>query len=368
MIPCSSPLAQYEAQRAEIDAAIARVLASGRYILGEEVERFEEEFAAYVGTSHAVGVGSGTEALHLALRAAGIGPGDEVVTVGHTAVATVAAIEMAGATPVLVDIDAATFTMDPSRVEDALTSRTRALVPVHLYGQPADLGPLCELASRRGLLLLEDCAQAHGASYGGRRVGSWGAAACFSFYPTKNLGALGDGGAVVTRDRALAERVKLLREYGWAERYVSHTPGLNSRLDSLQAAVLRVKLKALDTANAERARLASVYDAALAGADVTIPARGAGSTHVFHLYVVRSAARDALLRHLGAREIGAMIHYPVAVHRQPAYRRLARAGDELARTERAAAEVLSLPLYPGLKEGEQARVIDAVRSFPGEKR
>ena len=364
MILCSNPLAQYHARRTEIDAAVRAVFESGRYILGGEVSRLEAEFAAYLGAAAAVGVGSGTDALHIALHACGVGPGDEVITVSHTAVATVAAIELCGASPVLVDIDAAHYTMDPKRLEGAVTPRTRAIVPVHLYGQPADLEPILEVARRHGIRVIEDCAQAHGAEYGGRRVGTWGDIACFSFYPTKNLGAIGDGGMVVSRDRALIDKVRVIREYGWVERYVSHVPGWNSRLDEVQAAILRVKLGHLDEDNARRARLAAVYDEALAGARVILPARRIGATHVYHLYVIRSPRRDELQAFLKNEGIGALVHYPVPVHLQPAYRdRVAGKGGALPETERAAAEVISLPMYPELTAEEVRAVSQRVVDF-----
>jgi dTDP-4-amino-4,6-dideoxygalactose transaminase len=363
MILCSNPRAHYLAHKAEIDAALRRVLEGGWYILGEEVRQFEAEFAAYLGVGHGVGVGSGTEALHLALAACGIGPGDEVITVAHTAVATVAAIELAGATPVLVDIEPDYFTLDPLQLERALSPRTKAIIPVHLYGQPADLEPIRSFARQRGLRVIEDCAQAHGAMYHSRRVGAWGDVACFSFYPTKNLGALGDGGMVVTNDPEVAQRARLLREYGWAERYVSHVPGWNSRLDEVQAAVLRVKLRCLDADNAARERLAAWYDDALSVAGLTLPVRRPEATHVFHLYVVRAPRRAELQAHLKARGVGALVHYPVPVHLQPAYRGRLRGGERLPETERAAREVLSLPMYPELTEAEVQRVIQAIQDF-----
>jgi dTDP-4-amino-4,6-dideoxygalactose transaminase len=349
MILCANPSAQYQAHKQEIDEAIARVLASGRYILGDEVMAFEAEFAKYIGATYALGVGSGTEAIHLALAACGIGRGDEVISASHTAVATVAAIELAGATPVLVDIDPDHYTIDPRAVAAAITPRTKAVMPVHLYGQPADLELLVALARSRGLRVIEDCAQAHGARAGGRAVGAWGDIACFSFYPTKNLGALGDGGMVVTNDSTLAERARHLREYGWVERYVSHVPGWNSRLDELQAAVLRVKLRHLDKDNLSRVRVAEHYDTAFRETLVVTPRRRDGVTHVYHLYVVRCARRDELLAFLKSRGIAALIHYPVPVHRQPAYRRRLPGEDSLPETERAAREVLSLPIYPELE-------------------
>ena len=366
MILCGNPQAQYLAHRAEIDAAIQRVLLGERYVLGDEVRAFEREFAAYVGVGHAVGVASGTDALHLALRACGIGPGDEVITVSHTAVATVAAIEMSGATPVLVDIDPQTFTLDPARMAGALTPRTKALVPVHLYGQACDLDPLLAFAKAHGLYVVEDCAQAHGARYHGRRAGSWGHIASFSFYPTKNLGAIGDGGAVVTNDSALDAKVRLLREYGWAKRYVSQIAGFNSRLDELQAAILRVKLRHLDPDNRARVQIADRYDAQLADTGLGLPrrARTEPGAHVFHLYVVRSRQRDALQTHLARQGVVAMIHYPVPIHAQPAYAgRIATPGG-LAHTDAAAREVLSLPIYPELAGDELAQVVAAIREFP----
>lgn len=368
MILCANPKAHYLAHREEIDAAIRTALESGRYILGEEVAAFEMEFAAYLGVSHAVGCGSGTEALRLALGALGIGPGDEVITVAHTAVATVAAIELAGATPVLVDIDPVHYTLDPARLEAAITPRTKAILPVHLYGQPADLATILAVARRYGLRVVEDCAQAHGACWDGRRVGVFGDAACFSFYPTKNLGALGDGGMVVTNDATIATEARLLREYGWAERYVSHRVGWNSRLDELQAAILRVKLRHLDRDNARRRAIADRYDRELRDLGITLPARRPGATHVFHLYVIRHPQRDRLLDFCRQQGIAPGVHYPVPVHLQPAYRdRLAGAGS-LPETERAAREVLSLPLYPELEEDAVTRVIATIRAFIRETR
>jgi dTDP-4-amino-4,6-dideoxygalactose transaminase len=342
-------------------------MAGGHYILGGEVRAFEEEFAGYIGVPHCIGTGSGTEALHVALLACGIGPGDEVITTAHTAVATVAAIELTGATPVFADIDPVHYTLSPELVARAVTPRTRAIVPVHLYGQPADLDPILEIARRHELRVIEDCAQAHGAFYKDRRVGSYGDVACFSCYPTKNLGALGDAGMLVTGDGAVAERARLLREYGWAERYVSHIAGFNSRLDEIQAAVLRVKLPHLDADNAARSEIAARYDAGLAGLGLELPVRRPEGRHVFHLYVVRSQKRDQLQAHLKDNGVGALVHYPVPVHLQKAYvGRLPGAGS-LPETERAAREVLSLPMYPELGREEVESVIEAVRAFSGNR-
>jgi dTDP-4-amino-4,6-dideoxygalactose transaminase len=363
LILCGNPRAQYLAHKAEIDAAVLGVMEKGRFVLGEEVRGFEAELAAYIGVAYGVGVGSGTEALHLALAACGIGAGDEVITVAHTAVATVAAIELSGATPVLVDIDPDYYTLDPSKLEAAIGPRTKAVVPVHLYGQAADLSPVIEIARKRGLRVIEDCAQAHGAMYQGRRVGAWGDMACFSFYPTKNLGALGDGGMIVTDDPELADRARLLREYGWAERNVSTVAGWNSRLDELQAAVLRVKLRHLDRDNQSRQQLALFYDRALSEYQLKQPKVRPEGTHVFHLYVVRTAERDELQAFLRARGIGALVHYPVPVHQQPAYCKRLRGADSLPETERIAREVLSLPIYPELNPDEANQVVTTVRDY-----
>jgi dTDP-4-amino-4,6-dideoxygalactose transaminase len=365
MIPQANPHAQYASHRAEIDQAIARVLDKGRYILGEEATAFEREFATYIGVHFGIGVGSGTEALHLALRACGIGPGDEVITVSHTAVATVSAIELCGARPVLVDIDPRSLTLDPNQLETAITPATRAIMPVHLYGQSADLEPILSIARQHDVRVIEDCAQAHGAMYRGRHTGAWGDIACFSFYPTKNLGAIGDGGFVATEDAQLAENARLLREYGWRERYVSDIAGWNTRLDELQAAILRIKLRTLDADNTRRRHLAALYDELLTTSLVALPQAMSYGEHVYHLYVVQSARRDELQAFLKGRDIGTLIHYPLPVHLQPAYRR--RLGDvgSLPETERAANQVLSLPMFPELSEMQVQQVAEAIREFSG---
>ncbi len=351
-IPPADPRANYLAHRMAIDAAIARVLDGGRYILGPEVEAFERAFASYLGASHAVGVASGTDALVLALQALGVGAGDWVATVSHTAVATVAAIELAGAKPLLVDIEPAAMTLDPGSLARAFASspgRIAAVIPVHLYGQAADLDAILDLARQHGARIVEDCAQAHGARLHGKRLGTFGDIAAFSFYPTKNLGALGDGGAVVTNDPALAARVRELREYGWRKRYVSAVPGTNSRLDSLQAAVLGAKLASLDAENRARQDLALLYDSRLAGTALALPARRQDADHVFHQYVVRHAARDLVRERLAAAGVGTLVHYPVPVHLQEAYRaRVAIAPGGLRESERAASTVTSLPIFPEL--------------------
>lgn len=359
MILCSNPTSQYLCYKSEIDAEIQRVLDSGWYILGKEVKAFEEEFASYIGVGFGIGVGSGTDAIHLALRACKIGTGDEVITVSHTAVATVAAIEMTGAKAIMVDVEPDFYTLDPSKIKAAITPRTKAIIPVHLYGQPADLDPILKIARQHNLQVIEDCAQAHGAIYKNKRAGSFGDMACFSFYPTKNLGALGDGGMVVTNDAKLAERVEMLRQYGWKERYVSQFAGINSRLDELQAAVLRVKLKHLDEDNAKRTHLADIYNRQLSDADLILPKQRENCAHVYHLYVVRSSKRDKLLLYLRGKDIGALIHYPVPVHLQPAYSH----GQNLEWTQRIAKEILSLPMYPELSIEDIQKVIIAIREF-----
>lgn len=363
MIQCSNPKAQYEAHKDAIDAAVRKVLDSGRYILGKEVDAFEAEFAAYLGVGDCVGLGSGTEALHIALRILGVGPGDEVITAAHTAVATVAAIELAGAAPVFADIDPVYYTLDPSKVAALITKSTKAVIAVHLYGQPADIDAIQAVTKRHGLRLIEDCAQAHGALYKGRKAGTLGDIGAFSCYPTKNLGALGDGGMLVTADPALAKQARLFREYGWAERYVSHIPGFNSRLDEVQAAILRVKLPFLDADNRARAAIAARYEEGLAGTALGLPAVRSGCEPAHHLYVVRSRARDALRAHMERSGVGTLIHYPVPIHLQPAYKGGIRGGDALPETERAAREVLSLPIYPELGSREVDTVIRVASSF-----
>lgn len=351
---------QYQSIRAEVDDAIARVLAEGAFILGEEVAAFENEFAEYCGVAHAIGVASGTDALQLALLACGIGAGHEVIAPSHTAVATIAAIEMTGAKPVLVDIELTRLGLDPQAVAAAITNRTRGILPAHLYGCPVDLNPILEIAREKKIVVLEDCSQAHGARYHGRRVGGWGDIAAFSFYPTKNLGALGDGGAVVTNDPQMAEKVRLLRQYGWKERYVSQVKGMNSRLDELQAAILRVKLRHLDDWNARRRELANFYLDLLSGTDLVLPTQPEDSEHVFHQFVIRHSRRDELQAQLRAQGIHTLVHYPVPVHLQPAYANLSPMDKTLSKSERAAREVLSLPMYPELTEDEVRRVSQCI--------
>ncbi|MCX8134298.1 MAG: DegT/DnrJ/EryC1/StrS family aminotransferase [Roseococcus sp.] len=371
LLPFADPGAGYRALQGEIDAAVARALASGWYILGREGEAFEAEFAAWLGEGqHAVGCANGTDALMLILRGLGIGPGSTVVTVSHTAVATVAAIEMAGATPLLLDIEPGTYTMDPAELEAVLAAPPpglppiRAVIPVHLYGQAADLGRIAAACARAGVALIEDCAQCHGALWQGRKLGTFGAAAAFSLYPTKNLGALGDGGVLASADPDLAARIGAIRQYGWRQRYVSDMVGVNSRLDEIQAAILRVKLRHLDAQNARRRAIAAAYDAVLAGTGLAPPLRRREAEHVFHLYVLRHPERDALMARLRACGIGTGIHYPVPVHMQPAYAgRVALGPAACSETERAAREVFSLPMYPELTDAQVERVCAALRAL-----
>jgi aminotransferase EvaB len=333
----------------DIDAAALRVLHSGRFVQGAEVSAFEAEFAAYHDVAHAVGVANGTDAIELALRAAGLGAGDEVITVAHTAVPTVCAIERAGATPVLVDVEPQTYTMDPDAVRAALTPRTRAVVPVHLYGQPADMMALTTITQENGLLLIEDCAQAHGARLHGQLAGTFGDLAAFSFYPTKNLGGIGDGGAVITNDSAYAGKLRRLRNYGQVGRSGCESRGVNSRLDELQAAVLRVKLPHLDECNATRGQLARRYDAAFDDQpEVVTPVIRSGAESAHHLYVVRTPERDALMDKLGRHGVHTLIHYAVPVHLQVGYADLGYRRGDLVVTERLCDEILSLPMYPGM--------------------
>ena len=362
-VPFFDLKAQYHAIRDELDIAIARVLERGTFILGEEVAGFEQEFAAYCGVSYAAGVGSGTDALQLALRACGIGPGDEVITASFTSVATVAAIELTGARPVLVDIDPRHYTLDPEKVAAAVTPNTRAVIPVHLYGSPADLESTLAVAQQHNLRVVEDCAQAHGAMYRGKKAGAGGHISAFSFYPTKNLGAYGDGGAVVTDDPALAEHVRLLRQYGWRDRQVSTLKGLNSRLDELQAAILRVKLQHLDEWNAKRKQLALRYQDLLRDTGLTLPSHLKHSLPVNHLYVVRSPERDSLRAFLSDKGIQTLIHYPQPVHLQPAYSNLGYKPGSLPCSEAAAREVLSLPLYPEMSEDMVEMVCRGIKEF-----
>lgn len=370
LIPPANPKASYLEHRKEIDSAILGVLGNGSYILGEEVSAFEQEFARYADAAFAIGVGNGTDAIQLALRACGIGPGDIVVTVSHTAIATVAAIDLVGATPLLVDIVPATFTMDPNRLEDTLKARAgrniKAVLPVHLYGHVADMAAILDLAERFDLYVIEDCAQSHGATFQGRKTGSFGHFGAFSFYPTKNLGALGDGGACVCQEAALAEKARLGRQYGWKQRYVSELRGMNTRLDELQAAILRVKLRHLNTGNERRRQIAHTYRGALGDVGWTLPCERDGVHHVYHQYTVRMPRREQVHQYLQQQNVGTAILYPAPAHLQPAYagKVLIGAGG-LGHSEAVCRDLLCLPVYPQLSDEQMQRVIQAILDAVG---
>ncbi len=359
-IPMVDLQIQYQQLKSEIDAAIAGVLDTSHYILGPQGQAFENEAAAYLGVKHAIGVSSGTDALHLALRAAGLGPGDEVITSPFTFIATAEAIAYVGATPVFVDIDPHSFNLDPELVRRAITARTRAVLPVHLFGQPADLAPLKELCAARGLLLIEDCAQSFGATYAGRQTGGWGALGCFSFFPSKNLGCYGDGGMIVTDDDQLAEQVRMLRNHGSKVRYHHDIIGYNSRLDELQAAILRVKLRHIDRFNDLRRDNAHYYSTRLAECGVTPPFEDGKGVHVYHQYTILADRREALQQALTAAGCASAIYYPIPLHRQAVFA-ASCASLSLPVSEAVATRCLSLPIYPELSQAQMDRVIKAIR-------
>jgi dTDP-4-amino-4,6-dideoxygalactose transaminase len=362
MIPFLDLGAAYRELKPEIDAAISRVLDSGWYILGPEVEAFESEWAAYCDAKHAVGLANGLDALTLALRALDIGPGDEVIVPSNTYIATWLAVSGVGATPVPVEPDVATHNIDPARIEAAITSRTRALLPVHLYGQPADMDPILDIARRHGLRVIEDAAQAHGARYKGKRIGAHGDIVCWSFYPGKNLGALGDAGAITTDDASLAERVALLRNYGSRQKYVNEEAGVNSRLDPIQAAVLRVKLGALEEWTERRRAVASAYTKGLAESDVILPHVPDWADPAWHLYVVRTSDREALQDRMTEAGIGTLIHYPIPPHMQKAYTDMEIMPEALPLARDLASEVLSLPMGPQLSLDQVQDIVNALKN------
>ena len=360
MIPFVDLKAQYASIKHEVDAAIGGVLERCQFVLGEEVAAFEREFASYVGAAHAIGVNSGTSALHLAMLAANVGPGDEVITVPFTFVATVAAIHYAGAKTVFVDIRPDTFTMDLDAVEAAITPRTKAIVPVHLYGQPTDMEAIRRIARKHGLATIEDAAQAHGAEFNGQRVGALGDMGCFSFYPGKNLGAAGEGGMVVTNDAGLARTVRMLRDWGAESKYQHVLKGYNYRLETLQGAVLRVKLRHLESWTEARRKAAARYNDLLAGTGIPTPREVAGARHVYHIYAIRTSLREKVQAGLDAAGVQTGIHYPIPVHLLPAYADLGYAKGQFPHSEKAAAEVLSLPMYPELTSDMQEQVAAAL--------
>lgn len=363
MIPLVDLKKQYESIKAEIDGAIKDVLESCQFILGERVEAFEADFASYCEARYAVGMNSGTSALHLALLVAGVGPGDEVITVSYTFVATAATICYTGAKPVFVDIDPHNCTIDPAKIEAAITPRTKAIMPVHLYGGCADMDPILEVARRHNLIVIEDAAQAHGAGYKGRRAGSMGDLACFSFYPGKNLGAYGEGGAVVTSDERYVEPLKQLRDQGQSKKYYHTMVGYNYRMETIQGAVLGVKLKHLDDWNAVRRKHAAVYSRELADTGLRLLEELPDTKSVHHIFPLFSAQRDALREHLQKAGISTGLHYPIPVHLQPAFQHLGYEEGDLPETERACEEVLSLPMYPELPDEAVLCIVDAVRQF-----
>jgi dTDP-4-amino-4,6-dideoxygalactose transaminase len=364
MIPMGDLKREFIRLRPQINAAIDRVLQRGWFVLGEEGEAFEAEWAAYCGVAHAVGVGNGTDGLHLALRAVGIGPGDEVIIPALTATFTALGVSLAGASPVVADIDPARYTLDPVAFEAAVTPRTAAVIPVHLYGCPADMEPILAVARRHGLFVLEDAAQAHGARYRGTRAGALGDAAAFSFYPSKNLGAYGDAGAVTTNDARLADKVRMLRHGGQRTTYVHEMVGANSRLDEIQAAILRVKLPHLDAWNRRRRSLAARYGQRLpANGELILPSAPEEVEHAYHLYVVRSRVRDALRDYLSGAGVSSGLHYPRPIHRQPAYAALASSPGCCPYAEAAVNEILTLPLFPQLSSREVEQVCSLIRFF-----
>ncbi len=362
------PLEDYKLHQIDIDEALRSTLAEGHYILGGEVTAFEQEFAQFVGTKHAIGVANGTDSIEIILRALDVGKGARVAVPSHTAVASVSAIARAGATPVFIDVEPDTFTICPDSLERTLQSPAgnglKAMLAVHLYGHPANMKQLQKVCDEYHLALIEDCAQCHGAVHHGRQAGSIGCAASFSFYPTKNLGAIGDGGAITTGDDDLADRIRCIRQYGWKERYISAVEGVNSRLDELQAAILRVKLRSLLQSVARRRQLAAIYTHALVNCVVVPPVCRPESEHAYHLYVVRSTRRDALMKHLNAKGIPAALHYPAAVHQQPAYAHITALSNALPNTDALVPEILTLPLHPHLSDEAVRMTAEAVLEFP----
>lgn len=364
-IPLVDLHAQYETIKPEIDAAIQRTIDRTAFILGPEAKQFEEHFAEFCEVKHAIGLDSGTAALHLALIALGVGAGDEVITTTHTFVATAEPVSLQGARPIFVDIDPRTYNMDPAKVEAAITPRTKAIIPVHLYGQPAELDAILEIGRRHNIPVIEDAAQAHGATYRGKKAGSMGTMACFSFYPGKNLGAYGDAGALVTNDDELAKKIRMLRDHGRTSKYEHEMTGYGYRLDGIQGAVLDAKLKHLSEWNQQRRARADYYTELLANLDdsIVLPYEPAHVRGVYHLYVIRTRGRDALLQYLKTQEIEAGIHYPMPLHLQPVYKNLGYTRGDFPETERAAGEILSLPLYPELTHGQMERVVETMREF-----
>lgn len=365
-IPMNDFIRRYKENKKAIDRAVGSVLQSGRFIMGPELEKFERSFARYLGVKYVVGVHSGTDALYLALRALGVKTGDEIITVSHTATPTVSAIRLAGATPVFVDIDERTYNIDPKLIEHVITKKTKVILPVHLYGYPAEMGAIMRIAKKHKLFVLEDCAQATGATYKGKKVGTFGHINAFSFYPTKNLGTFGDGGAIATNDARLAERVRWIRQYGETERYKNKVEGINSRLEELQAAILNWGLPKLGAWNKKRAQIAAQYVRGLKGLPLVLPVSGSKlSVHAGHLFVIRTKKRDALKRYLAKKGITTGIHYPIPIHLQEAYRFLGYKKGDLLMTEKIVGEILSLPSSPELSAKDQTAIIVTIKEFFG---
>jgi dTDP-4-amino-4,6-dideoxygalactose transaminase len=362
-IPLVDLKAQYAAIKPEIDAAMQRVVNNTSFILGKEVAEFEKNFAAFCHAQYCVGTDSGTAALHLALIILGVKAGDEVITTTHTFIATAEVISLIGAKPVLVDIDPRTYNIDPNKIEAAITPRTRAIIPVHLYGQPAEMDAIMEIARKHNLRVIEDAAQAHGAEYRGKRAGTMGDVACFSFYPGKNLGAYGDAGALVTNDAALAEHARMLRDHGRSEKYAHKLTGYGYRLDALQAAILGAKLPHLDAWNARRREIADYYTELLTNTDIVTPYVPPHIQPIYHIYCIRAKNRDALQKHLKARGIETGIHYPIPLHLQPVYQNLGYHAGDFPHAEKAANEILSLPMYPELTDEQAQQIVDAIKEF-----
>jgi dTDP-4-amino-4,6-dideoxygalactose transaminase len=363
IIPVSNPRLRFIHKKDEFLKVTESVIEKGMYILGDEVSSFEKEFAEYIGVKYCVGVGNGTDAIAIALKGLAVEPGDEVITVSHSAVATVAAIEMIGAVPVFVDIELDTRCIDPQKITELLSPKTKVIIPVHIYGQPAKIEGVLSIANAYNLKVLEDCAQAHGARVDNKKVGSFGDVAAFSFYPTKNLGAIGDGGAVVTNSPEVFERVKAARQYGWYKRYISEFPGVNSRLDELQAAFLRLKLKELDQDNERRNEIARKYLAALYDSSIKIPQVISGAYNVYHLFVIEYEHRNELAKFLNSKGIGTALHYPLPIHLQPAYKGRIRGGKNLNQTELLYKKILSIPMYPELTDKQVNYICDALKNY-----
>jgi len=364
MIPFGDPSASYQAHKSDIDQSIKRVLESGWYVLGTEVDAFEEEFASFHGKDfHAVGVANGTDAIALCLRGLGLGIGDEVITPSHTAVATVAGIEQAGCTPVFADIDPNTKCISPNSIEEGLGGNTRAIMPVHIYGQPAEMHRILQIAQAHDLMVVEDCSQAHGAEIDGKKVGTFADISAYSCYPTKNLGGTGDGGVILCRSKEFAEKIKSLRQYGWNEERESIIPGFNSRLDELQAAILRVKLQHLADDNAKRRAIALRYNQAFQDLPITLPALNENELHAMHLYVIECDRRNELMEYLRSHQIGASLHYPLAVHQHAAYAKRIRGWENLPVTDRFYQRNLTLPMFPELSAEKADKIISAVTNF-----